>query len=126
MAEGLLRHFAGDRFDIYSAGLHPRPIQPMAIEVMKEIDIDIGRQYSKSITEFLESVPKKYGVFYTVILCGGVEKGCPNLHPFDVNVSTWPFADPSAGGENEAEKLERFRRVRNQIEKKIEDWLKSI
>jgi len=65
MAEGLLRHLAGERFEVHSAGLHPRPIHPLAIEVMKEIGVDISRQRSKGIDD-VRAVGK---IFFLIIVC---------------------------------------------------------
>ena len=72
MAEGLLRAYYGDKYEVYSAGTHPTFVHPKAIEVMKEINIDISKQYSKSI----EDLPEKY-FDYVVTVCNHAREACP-------------------------------------------------
>ena len=120
MAEAILRHLAGDRYEVLSAGLEPTVLHPMAIEVMQEIGIDISGQRSKSVVEFLAKVPVKI----PIIVCRKYEENCPSIWPFASEVLSWPFDDPaeeasSPGG------LQHFRRVRDEIEGKIREWLQQ-
>lgn len=121
MAEGFLRQLGGDSFEAASAGLDPTALHPLAVEVMAEVGIDISHQKSKSITEFLAKVPVKYAIF----VCRNVEDQCPRIWPFVPIALSWPLDDPATSGDNESE-LERFRRVRDEIEGKIRTWLQEL
>ena len=110
LAEGILRAVAGDILDVQSAGSKPAGyVHPLAIAVMKEIDIDISAHRSKSMTEFMD---KKVETVITV--CGNADAACP-IFPGQVNRHHWPFEDPAHATGTDAEKLEVFRRVRNEI-----------
>ncbi len=120
MAEGFLRHLAGDRYEAHSAGFAPKPVHPMAVEVMKEKGIDISGQTSKSTSEYLGKV----NVATAIFVCERAEKQCPRLFPFAQEQLLWPFDDPAeAVGDDEA-KRQVFRRVRDEIEAKIRQWVK--
>jgi len=121
MAEGLLRHLAGDRFEVHSAGLHPRPIHPLAVEVMRELGIDISGQRSKSMADVQSVGP----VLVLIIVCANAEAGCPDTYrPVSVRLA-WPFDDPSKASSGRATQVERFRRVRDEIRARIEKWLRE-
>ena len=110
LAEGILRAVAGDILDVQSAGSKPVGyVHPLAIAAMKEIGIDISAHRSKSMTEFMD---KKVETVITV--CGNADAACP-IFPGQVNRHHWPFEDPAHAPGTEAEKLEVFRRVRNEI-----------
>lgn len=121
MAEGFLRQLGGDRFEAVSAGLDPTTLHPLAVQVMAEVGIDISHQKSKSLTEFLAKVPVKYAIF----VCRNVEGQCPRIWPFVPIALSWPLDDPATSDEGE-ESLERFRRVRDEIEHKIRTWLHEL
>ena len=110
LAEGILRAVAGDILDVQSAGSKPAGyVHPSAIAAMKEIGIDISAHRSKSMTEFMD---KKVETVITV--CGNADAACP-IFPGQVNRHHWPFEDPAHAAGTDAEKLEVFRRVRNEI-----------
>jgi arsenate reductase (thioredoxin) len=110
LAEGILRRAAGDLFDIYSAGSKPAGyVHPKAIEVMKEIGIDISGHTSKHLNEFLN---RKIDTVITV--CGNADQACP-MFPGQVNRYHWGFDDPAHATGSEKEILHEFRRVRDQI-----------
>jgi arsenate reductase len=110
LAEGILRHAAGDLFEVHSAGSKPAGfVHPKAIQVMQEIGIDISGHSSKHMNEFLD---KKIDTVITV--CGNADQACP-MFPGQVNRYHWGFDDPAhAQGTNE-EVLAVFRSVRDQI-----------
>ena len=114
LAEGLLRAAAGDLFNVASAGSKPAGyVHPLAIVAMKEIGIDISAHTSKHMNEFLA------GEVETVItVCGNADQACP-IYPGQVNRHHWPFEDPAHATGTEAEILEVFRRVRNEIRNKF-------
>jgi arsenate reductase len=110
LAEGLLRAAAGDLFEVVSAGSKPAGyVHPLAIEVMKEIGIDISGHRSKHLSEFLD---RDIGTVITV--CGNADQACP-IFPGQVNRHHWPFDDPAHAKGTEDEVREVFRRVRNEI-----------
>jgi arsenate reductase (thioredoxin) len=121
MAEGVLRHLAGDRFEVYSAGIDPTAeIHPCAIEAMREVGIDISEQYPKGLRTYLG----KMGFNYLIIVCARAEELCPKTFPGVGTTFSWIFEDPRRDEEIPYDSmLERFREVRNQIELKIRDWL---
>jgi len=110
LAEGVLRHAAGDLFEVYSAGSNPAGyVHPKAIAVMKEIGIDITGHTSKHMNQFLN---QKIDTVITV--CGKADQACP-MFPGQVNRYHWGFDDPAHATGTEEEILEVFRRVRDQI-----------
>ena len=110
LAEGLLRAAAGDLFEVASAGSKPAGyVHPMAIEVMKEIGIDISGHHSKHMNEFLDRA-----VETVITVCGNADQACP-IYPGQVNRHHWPFEDPAHATGSDEEKREMFRRVRNEI-----------
>ena len=110
LAEGILRHAAGDLFNVYSAGSKPAGyVHPAAIKVMKEIGIDISGHTSKHMKEFLN---QKIDTVITV--CGNADQACP-MFPGQVNRYHWGFDDPAHAQGTEEEVLNVFRRVRDQI-----------
>jgi arsenate reductase (thioredoxin) len=121
MAEALLRKHAGNRFDAYSAGMEPKGIHPLTIRVLEEIGIDTSKLRSKDVSEFLGKLP----VHHLVVVCGNAEGSCPRAFPGMLDRQFWPFDDPPATIGTEQEKLAKFREVRDQIDSKIQHWLKQ-
>ena len=110
LAEGLLRKFAGDLLEVASAGSKPAGyVHPLAIEVMREIGVDIRQHTSKHMNEFLNRQ-----VETVITVCGNADQACP-LFPGQVNRHHRPFDDPAHATGTDAEKLAVFRRVRDQI-----------
>ena len=110
MAEGLLRSAAGDLFEIASAGSKPAGyVHPLAIAVLKEIDVDIAGHRSKHMREFLETP-----IETVITVCGNADQACP-IFPGQVNRHHWPFEDPALAVGSDEERLAVFRRVRNEI-----------
>jgi arsenate reductase len=110
MAEGILRASAGDSLDVQSAGSKPAGyVHPLAIQVMKEIGIDISDHRSKHLDEFLQ---QKIETVITV--CGNADQACP-MFPGQVNRHHWGFEDPAKAEGTDEEKLAVFRRVRDEI-----------
>ena len=109
MAEGLMRNLRGDEFDVCSAGSEPKGMHPRAIEVMKEIGIDISFHRSKHLEEYLN---KEFD--YIVTLCDHANETCP-LFPGEGKKIHQGFSDPAAIDGTEEERLDVFRRVRDEI-----------
>jgi arsenate reductase len=122
MAEGFLRHMAGDRFEVFSAGLEPRELNPLAVKVMAERNIDISGQQSKSIENYLGRESFQHAIF----VCRKAEENCPSAYPFALTKYSWSFDDPAATTGDESTRVAGFRRVRDEIEKKIHAWLTDL
>jgi arsenate reductase len=122
MAESLLRRHAGDIFEAYSAGLEPKEIHPLTIQVMKEIDIPLDGQRSKSLKEYLG----KLSFNYVITVCDQADKNCPTVFPGIGQRMHWSFEDPVAFGGTAAEKLRKFRDVRDQIDAQIRTWISEL
>ncbi len=120
MAEGFLRHLAGDRFEAYSAGISPTgEVHHCAVEAMEEVGVDISDQYPKGLRTYLGKV----GFNYLIIVCARAEEECPKTFPGVGTTLSWIFDDPRGADVPEVEMPERFREVRDEIEMKIKDWL---
>jgi arsenate reductase len=119
MAEALLNRYAGDRFEVHSAGLDPRGIHPLTIQVMHEIGISMEGHRSKTVGEFLGKV----AVRYAITVCERTEESCPRVWPFTPLRLYWPFQDPAAFTGNVFEQLDLFRQVRDAIDNRICRWL---
>jgi arsenate reductase len=117
MAEGFLRHHAGDRFAVYSAGAKPGKLNPSAVEVMKELGIDISGQRSKDVAEFLGQP-----FHYVVRVCDKVRDLCP-VFPGAVWYLDWSIEDPAAAEGSQAQRMNVFRRVRDEIEARVLDFV---
>jgi len=124
MAEALLKKLAGDRFDVMSAGLEPGTLNPLAVEVMKEIDIDISHNQTKSVFDLF----KRGELFaYVITVCDAASaEQCPLFPGLLTAQIHWSFADPSTFTGTYEEKLALARGVRDAIKAKIEEWLKEM
>lgn len=117
MAEGLLRYDGGMNFEVESAGTEPSHVRPQAIEVMREVGIDISSHRSKSVDEFAGQE------FDTVItVCDNANERCP-VFPGKVERIHWSFDDPAAATGDEANRLGVFRRVRDEIRERMSEFI---
>jgi arsenate reductase (thioredoxin) len=114
MAEGLLRHLAGERFEALSAGTKPVRVNPLAIEAMEEFGIDITGQRSKKVTEFLGRP-----IGYVITVCDRAKESCP-IFPGTYKFLSWSLDDPAAVTGSHEDKLRAFREIREQIRQRIE------
>jgi arsenate reductase len=117
MAEGLLRHFAGDRFEVYSAGTVATAVRPQAIEVMGEIGIDISGQESKTLKGYLGQP-----FDYVITVCDTAKETCP-VFPGAKRRLHWSFEDPAVAVGSEEERLKVFRSVRDKIREHLQSNL---
>ena len=113
MAEGLLRHLARDRFEVYSAGTQSTRVNPLAIKAMAEKGIDISRHTSDHVDKYM-------GIEfdYVITVCDHAKDTCPYF-PTNKTQWHWSFEDPSAASGSAAEKLAKFREIRDQIEQRL-------
>ncbi len=110
MAEGLLKHIGGEGFIVRSAGTEPSSVRPEAIKAMAEIGIDISRNRSKSVDEFVDQE-----FDYVMTVCGNAQENCPYF-PAKTKLIHQSFEDPATAEGNEESRLKAFRRVRDEIE----------
>jgi arsenate reductase len=120
MAEGLLRHMAGDRFEVGSAGTKPSSVRPEAIQAMQEIGISLEGHRSKSVDEFVGKP-----IDYVVTVCDNAKESCP-IFPAQTSRMHWPFQDPPGPNEGTYEaRLPVFRVVRDQMLERFARELES-
>jgi len=117
MAEGLLRALARDRFDVASAGTEATRVHPLAIRAMEEVEIDLTGHTSKTIDAFLG---QRWD--YVITVCHNANERCP-LFPGETTRIHWGFDDPSQATGTDADRLETFRRVRDEILTRLHQWL---
>jgi len=120
MAEGIFRRLLGDRFEVYSAGTHPSYVRPEAIQAMREIGVDISSHRSKSVAEFLGQSFR-----YVITVCDNARESCP-VFPGPAERIHWSFEDPAAVVGTDQERLEAFRRIRDQIAARIRSFAASL
>ena len=120
MVEGLLRHLAGDRFEVYSAGTEATFVRPEAVSVMAELGIDISGQESEALDRYLH---EPFDLVVTV--CDDANEACP-FFPGAKNRLHWSFRDPSLATGSDEERLGEFRAVRDEILDRIEKELVPV
>jgi len=118
MAEGFLRHMAGDRFEAFSAGVKPTQVNPLAIKVMAEAGIDISKHRSKSAMEF---IGQKFD--FVVTVCDNAKQTCP-IFPGKYEKIHWDLEDPAEAQGTEEERLVFFRRIRDEIKNNVLAFIK--
>jgi arsenate reductase len=116
MAEGWLRHLAGDRFNVASAGTQPARLNPDAVLVMREAGVDIAEHRSKNVSEFLH-----HPFDFVITVCDSAKEACPYF-PGEVQRLHWSFPDPAAATGTQEERLAVFRQVREQIADRVREF----
>ena len=117
MAEGILRHLAGDRFEIFSAGTHPSKVNPLAIKALEELHIDISDHTSKSLDQFLGQP-----FDYVITVCDNAKEECPIFHGA-LQQLHWSIDDPAEAQGSEEQPLQAFRRARDEIYSRMKSFL---
>ena len=121
MAEAVLRAAAGDLIEVHSAGSKPTGhVHPLAIQVMREIGLDISDGRSKPLSEFLAAP-----VHTVITVCSQADEACP-IFPGQVVRHRWPFDDPATATGSEARVLAAFRRVRDEIRRVFEAYAAGL
>jgi len=123
MAEAFLKKYGGSRFEIESAGLEPGKLNPVVVEAMKEIGIDISQNKTKSVFDFYKQ-GKEYD--YVITVCDESQSGACPVFPGRGERIHWGFKDPSSFQGTREEKLTDTRKVRYEIESRIKDWLNFV
>ena len=117
MAEGLLRHMAGEKFEVYSAGSHPSRLHPASVAVMAEWNIDIPHHTSEPINDYLET-----GIDIVITVCDNAQQICPTF-PGNVQRIHWRLDDPYHGWGAEPEDLLPYRETRDELKDRIKVFL---
>ncbi len=120
MAEGFLRSYLNEHSNIYSAGLKPQGVNPKAIFVMKESGIDISKQTSNDLNEYINM-----SFDHIITVCDNAAEKCPQF-PDSGEKKHLPFSDPADASGSEEEILNVFRKVRDEISTKLKDWLNKL
>ncbi|HKR65329.1 MAG TPA: arsenate reductase ArsC [Thermoanaerobaculia bacterium] len=120
MAEGLMRAYHGDEYEVFSAGSRPAGwVHPLAVRALAEIGIDISDQYSKSAEQFIN---EPFDIVVTV--CDSAAADCPNW-PGAKRIEHWPIVDPSYGPDDPATRPDRFAATRDELARRIEELVRS-
>ncbi len=122
MAEAFLRLYGSDQFEAFSAGLQPTEINPFTYKVMAELGLDLAGQRSKGVDEFLG----KELFQYLITVCDDADKNCPTVWPGVSQRLHWSFEDPAKFEGSEEERLAKFRAVRDQIRRRVQEWVASF
>jgi arsenate reductase len=122
MAEAFLKRYAGHLFDVHSAGLEPKGINPFTLRVMEEIGYNLSGQRSKDVAEYLG----KHHFGYLITVCAHAEEHCPRTFLGVSERIHWPIEDPAAFVGTEEETLDRFRETRDEIAARIRAWLANL
>ena len=123
MAEELLRKLGGDRFEVESAGIEPGVLNPLVVDVLKEVGIDISNKETKSVFDLYKS-GRLFN--YVITVCDeSSAEGCPVFAGICTRLH-WSFSDPSKFEGTRKEKVAKIKEVRNQIEGKINTWLDTL
>ena len=117
IAEALLRAYGADDFEVYSAGIEPGELHPMAIKVMQEINIDISSQKSKHLAQFENKL-----FDYIITVCDRVNDNCPTF-PGDNERIHWRYDDPAEVIEDLDLQYQKFKRIRNEISERLRIWI---
>jgi len=123
MAEALLKDLAGDKIHVEIAGLAPNPINPLVVEVMRELGYDLSQAASDSMFDFFKE-GRLYD--YVITVCDETAAGqCP-VFPGITKRFHWPFSDPEELTGTHADKMENLRKIRDQIREKVADWVQTL
>lgn len=122
MAEAFLRKYAGDRFDVYSAGLDPKGINPYTVRILEEIGINIDDHTSDSVRTYMG----RDNFRYVITVCAHADQNCPTPLWHLGEKLHWPFDDPASATGSDDEIMVKFREVRDQIDAKIKTWVRQF
>ena len=121
MAEAFMHKYGRSRFEAHSAGLDPSVINPSTVRVMEEAGYGMSAHEAKSVRRYLG----KEQFTYVITVCSKAEERCPTSFLGELHRLHWPFEDPAAFEGDDEDKTAFFRKVRDQIEEKVQTWLKE-
>jgi arsenate reductase len=117
MAEGFLRHLAGDRFEVYSAGTKPKGLSPITVAVMREVGIDVSAHRSKSVEEFVGE-----DFDYVITVCDVARAACPRFDRSRRQLH-WGVTDPAELEAAGVVSIEAFRAARDEVRVRVEEFI---
>lgn len=117
MAEALLRHIGGGKFEVYSAGTEATRVHPLAVQAMANVDLDISGARSKHLDEYLSQ-----DFDYVITVCDAANESCP-IFPGDPKRIHWSFPDPSLVQGSDKERLRAFEKVAGEISLRLRTWV---
>jgi arsenate reductase len=117
MAEGFLRRHGGDKFEVRSAGTFPTTLNPLAVRVMREAGVDISGHESKNASRYMDEQ-----FTYVITVCDHAKESCPIFPGTSIRLH-WPFDDPADATGSDEERLPVFRRVRDEIDERIREFV---
>jgi len=122
IGEALLRHYAGDRYEVVSAGMKTTSeVHPLALQVLEEKGIDTQNLYSKSVREFMG----RHDFEHAIIVCRKLEEDCPSFNADARYIHRWLVDDPAAVTGSEDEQLAAFREARDKLDSRMQLWLEE-
>jgi arsenate reductase len=121
VAEALLRHYAGDRYNVYSAGMKVCEVNPLALQVLEEKGVDTDGLRSQSVRDYMG----RQDFEHAIIVCRTMEEDCPTFNADARYIHRWIVDDPAAVTGSDAEKLAAFRQARDKIEARMQIWLEE-
>ena len=119
IAEGLLKEKAGNRFNVYSAGINPSRVHPAAVSVMEEWGIDISRQKSEHLEKYVNR-----DIHIVITVCGSANQSCPVFSDKKMKIH-WNIKDPFNGWSNDQKELQPYPDTRDDLKNRIDDFLSS-
>jgi arsenate reductase len=122
MAEAFLRHLAGDRFEVESAGLEPGSLNPLAVAAMDEVGIEISAARPQSVFELFK-IGRRFAYVISVCDAAAAER-CPTFPGVTTRLN-WSFEDPAALSGTEEERLQQTRRIRDAIRERVRRWVEE-
>jgi arsenate reductase len=117
IGEGLLRHLAGDKYEVFSAGVEPSRLHPMSVLVMNEIGVDISQQSSDDVNDYINS-----GIDIVISVCDHAAQTCPTF-PGEVERIHWSIKDPFHGWDVDDTKLPDYRKTRDDLKQRIQNFI---
>lgn len=121
IAEALLRHYAGDRYHVFSAGMKATTVNPFALQVLEEKGINTSGLRSQSIKEYMG----RHDIEHAIIVCRKMEEDCPSFSADARYIHRWIVEDPAAVNGTDDEKLTAFREAREKIDARMRIWLEE-
>lgn len=119
MGEAILRQLASDRYEVHSAGLSPTAVRPETLTVLQEAGFDTQGLQSKCVDEYLGRV----FCHFVITVCEEAAEGCPRVWPPGGVPLSWPVPDPALESGDEEQRMQAFRRARDDLRARIEGWL---
>lgn len=122
MGEAFIRQYLGHLFNVYSAGLDPKGMNPYTVRVMDEIGVDVRGQASESVADYMGKMP----FAYAITVCGHADEHCPSALWAGGEKLHWAFDDPASAEGDDETKLGQFRTIRDAIQARVIAWANTL